>query len=100
MWKVITNVIGASAYLLISSKYWADPRLIDVPGAGVGEPFLWGLTALPILLAFFLLNASYILLACFTFLRTKKWTLGVSFLIVPVIWAIVVYVDFSHHWRL
>ena len=100
MAKVIINVVGAFLYLFIAINFWASPELADVPGAGAGDPIIWGLTALPVLFVFILLNCFWLIRALIVYCRTGKWTLRASDLAVPAIWAAVIVLDYSHHWRL
>ncbi len=50
--RLTVNVIGALLYLHFSMPLWDQYELADVPGAGAGDPIIWGLTAFPILIFF------------------------------------------------
>ena len=94
---VTLNTIGVIAYLLFASRCWIEPELANMPGASGGAPIIWGLTALPILITFFTIDFLWVLFAYLAYLKKKKWTLHPSFLFIPAVWAIAIYVDFSHH---
>lgn len=96
---VLLNLVGAVTYLAISVPLWATPELAGIPGAGSGDPIVWGLTALPVLAFCFLLNIVWMIWGVTVFLVTRKSPIKVVHLFVPILWIIVVYTDFSHHWQ-
>jgi hypothetical protein len=97
---VIANVLGAAAYLWFSVPLWAPKELANIPGAGAGDPLIWVLTALPILGLFLLLNISWLAWASIVYFVRRNWRIKLIYSIVPVLWAITLYVDFSHHWAM
>jgi len=96
----IVNVLGALAYLFVAQQFWADPALRDVPGAGAGDPIIWVLEALPILATFILGNFIWALYEFGRFLLKRRVNLGFMYLSIPVVWAVAIYIDYSHHWAM
>ena len=98
----LLNVIGVILYLQFATQGWVEPEVADVPGAAGGGVVLWGLTALPTLLAFIVINVLWLIFECVVYLTRKTWRLGLVYLVIPVaviplMWAIAVHVDYSHH---
>jgi hypothetical protein len=94
---ILLNVVGALSYLALASRTWLEPELAGVEVARGGDAFVWFLSAMPILAVFVAINFSVVLFHLFSYLRKRKWRLGAAALSVPILWAIVVYIDFSHH---
>ena len=99
-WKVWSNLVGALLYLFVSMPLWAQHELKDTPGAGAGDPLIWALVALPILVAFFLLDVGIVVAATIRRLRVGRWGLPVAFALVPLVWLGIVSLDFSMHWTM
>jgi hypothetical protein len=53
---VSINLVGIGVFISLAMPTWIEPELANVPGASAGDPIIWGLTALPILVIFFLLH--------------------------------------------
>ena len=94
---MVINAIGIICYLWLASVCWMEPELANVPGASGGAPIVWGLTALPVLGLFCILDIFWFLFACGIFLTKKRWILAPSFWLVPLCWAVAVFIDFSQH---
>ena len=97
---VIANLLGAAGYLWYSVPLWAPKEFADIPGAGAGDPIIWAFTALPILGFFLLLNITWLAWAFVVYLLKGKWRIKLVYSIVPVLWALTLYIDFSHHWSM
>ncbi len=98
----LLNIIGVIVYLLFATQGWIEPELADVPGAIGGGAIVWGLTALPTLLAFIVIDVLWLIFECVAYLTRKTWRLGLAFfvipaVVVPLVWAIAVHIDYSHH---
>jgi len=98
----LLNVIGVIVFLHFATQEWIEPELADVPGASGGDAMAWGVTALPTLLAFIVIDVMWVIYECVVYLTRKMWRLGLYFLaiplaVVPLMWAIAVYVDNSPH---
>jgi hypothetical protein len=97
---VLANLLGAAIYLWFSVPLWAPAELANEPGAGVGDPIIWGFTALPTFAFFMLLNLVWLLWAVTIFFLRRKWQIKIIYLVVPVLWGVTLYVDFLHHWAM
>jgi hypothetical protein len=97
---VLANVLGAAIYLWFSVPHWAPAELANMSGAGAGDPIIWGLSALPTFAFFLLLNLVWLLWAGTMFFVRRRWPVKIIYLVVPALWAVTLYVDFSHHWAM
>jgi len=96
------NTYGILFFLATASHYWIEPELADVPGASGGDAVAWGVTALPIMVGFFLIDLLWLIGECVAYLTKRIWRFPLSFLVIPVVivpiaWVIAAYVDNSHH---
>ena len=92
------NVVGIIAYLAFASSDWVEPQVRDLPGVSMAGPILWGTSAFPTLVAFFLLNFAWVVWGCVAYFRKKKvWMLHPIFWLIPLMWAFAIYIDFSQH---
>jgi hypothetical protein len=57
-----------------------------------GEPFIWALTALPVLASFFLLNMGWGIFI----LGGRRWNSGRLWLLVAMIWFVALAIDRAH----
>jgi hypothetical protein len=95
---MVLNVVGILAYLMFASSDWVEAEVRDIPGASVGGPIIWGLSAFPTLVAFFLLDFVWVIWGCVAYFRQKRaWMLHPVFWLIPVMWAFAIYIDFSQH---
>lgn len=92
---VIFNLFGASVFLLLAFLDWSDPQLADYPGSSGGLLIVVGLAMRAIVAIFAQLNFLFILLVCIVYFITRRWSLGWSYLAVPVIWAVAILVVYS-----
>ena len=90
---VITNIVGVLAYLFFASWSWAIPGEEGLNSMS-GEPFIWALGALPILMIFFLLDVAWGLL--FIFRKRAAGNLY-AYVIVGLMWLAAITLDFSRH---
>ena len=95
---VLFNLFGACVFLLVSSLFWVDPRIADVPGASGADPILWAQIAFPIAKIFVPFNLLFILWACGVYVWKRKWIVGWAYLLVPVIWPIAFWIIYLHRW--
>jgi hypothetical protein len=95
---------GASMllFLCIAVPMWADSALAQIPGAGAGagDPIIWVMLALPVFLICALVDAAFLIYALVAAIRRKPQPLVRWHLLIPLAWAVVLYIDFSHHWLL
>jgi hypothetical protein len=94
---LVLNGIGVITYLVFASRCWIEPELADFPGASGGAPIVWGLTALPILLFFALLDFIWGSALAVIYVRRRIAPLHPALLFVPIIWGAAIYLDFSRH---
>ena len=93
----LLNVATMIWYVHVASKYWIEPSLADVPGASGGAFVGWFATAVPIVAWCAVLNWLWVAFECFLPMQKSPRWLGVTILVVPLLWAVALYVDFSHH---
>jgi hypothetical protein len=89
---LVSNVIGAIAYVLLASVSWAIPQEAGLHSE-TAEPVVWGLTALPIFAVFSLINLTWGALI----LARRQWRSGSWWLVAALIWLVAVAIDFAHH---
>jgi hypothetical protein len=88
---LIINAIAIFFYIRNASLAWAIPEEAGLNPAILGPSMVWGLGALPILLAFVLVDGAWWYVASSR--HVGKWAVLVSCLC----WAVAVFVDFTHH---
>ncbi len=86
------NVIGAIGYVALAALSWAIPQEAEVRSR-TGEPFIWGLGALPVFVIFSLINLTW---GAFIVAR-RQWRGGSLCLLAALIWSVAVVTDFAHH---
>ncbi len=55
------NVIGVIVYLQFATQGWIEPEVANIPGAAGGGALLWGISALPTLLAFIVFDVLWLI---------------------------------------
>lgn len=95
MMLVVLNVLGAIGYDIAASRGgWKIPEEV---AAGInvttGEPFIWFINILPIVAAFFVINAAWG--ACV--LPRRQWKAGLYWILAAFVWLGAVVIDFRHH---
>ena len=88
----IANVVGAVAYVYVSSHGWAIRQEHGLQ-ATTGEPFVWALYVLPIWALFCSLDLIW---GAVIAIR-RKWHSGRLWLSATCVWLIAVAIDFTHH---
>ena len=51
-WWLVANVLGAAAYVWLSSWTWLEPELRGEDVARDGDAIVWSMTALPVFVCF------------------------------------------------
>ncbi|MBC9033098.1 hypothetical protein IAG41_11925 [Sphingomonas sp. JC676] len=54
------NLAGIAAFLTAASRSWIEPELANVPGASVGDAFIWFVMAAPVLALFLIGNLAWL----------------------------------------
>jgi uncharacterized membrane protein YoaK (UPF0700 family) len=86
-------VIGALAYLIRASSAWAIPQERAAGSRSItGEPFVWFLAILPIIVFFFVLNVVW-----GAVIVRRKWQAATFWLLTALVWLGAVANDFAHH---
>jgi hypothetical protein len=90
---LVLNVVGPLVYLWLGSLTWVIPEERE---AGIntvtGEPFVWAVSALPILVFFLLLNVTWGVLI----LIWRQWSSGLLWLLAALIWFVTMVIDHQH----
>lgn len=94
---VVVNIIGCALYLVAASFGWVEPEVAEIPGASGGGALVWFLFAVPIFLLFFLGNIGVFVWSCVQRYMRGAWFLSKWSMVVPFIWLLAVFVDFSRH---
>jgi len=98
--SIVINFAGVAGYLLFSVQFWPPAELADIPGAGAGDPIIWGLVAIPLVLVFFLVDFGLVIWNGISRLWRGYWVLTPIFILVPFAWMAAIQIEFSHHWLL
>jgi hypothetical protein len=90
----VANVVGAMLYVFAASRGgWAIPA---ERAAGIhtttGEPLVWFLSILPIVLIFIVINVAWTII-----LGRRLWSGGRFWLMAAVVWLGAIVIDFAHH---
>jgi hypothetical protein len=88
---IVLNLLAIFFYVKNASLAWAIPEEAGLNPAMAGPSMVWGLGALPILLAFIVVNGIWWSVVFAKHL--EKWPV----LSASVLWIIAVVVDFMHH---
>jgi hypothetical protein len=89
----IANVVGALAYVYVSSHGWEIAREHGLQATTTGEPFVWALYVLPIWALF----GSLDLIWGAAIAIRRQWHSGRLWLSAAFIWLIAAAIDFTHH---
>ncbi len=93
VWWVLANVIGIGAFLALASKVWIEPELASEPGASAGDSLVWGVSALPFLILFFLLHLAVSGMALER--RQRAWALPI--IVTTISWIAAAVFDRAQH---
>ena len=93
----LLNIIGIVTYLRVAAKCWIGSSLAEVPGASGGVGIIWFETAVPTVVSCAVLNWLWVVFECLDLLPRSPRTLGITILVLPLAWALAIYLDFSHH---
>jgi len=86
------NILGAIVYVWMASRGWVTSQQIALHSV-TGEPFIWGLSVLPIVAVFLPTN---IIWGGIILIR-RQWQKGKMWLLAALIWLVAIVVDFAHH---
>lgn len=92
---LMLNVSGAIGYDIAASRGgWKIPEEFAT-GINVttGEPFIWALSILPIVAAFFVINVAWGI----GILRRRQWKAGCYWVLAAFVWTGAVVIGFKHH---
>lgn len=95
---IITNGLGALAFLHFASKTWIEPELRGEDVARDGDAVVWFATALPFALACLVADVVMIVLAIRLGLRRRVWSPLVVALCIGLGWALAMAVDVSRRY--
>jgi hypothetical protein len=92
---LLLNVVGSIFYVVAASRGgWTIP---EERAAGIhtttGEPFIWFLSILPIIVTFSVINVAW----GAVILARRQYKGGLLWLLAAVVWLGAVVVDFAHH---
>jgi hypothetical protein len=90
----VANVIGAILYVFAASRGgWANPvERAEGIYTTTGEPLVWFINILPIVVIFFILNVAWTII-----LTRRQWRGGRFWLLAAVVWLAAIAIDFAHH---
>jgi hypothetical protein len=90
---VVANVVGIVVFLWLGSWTWwpAEERRLGIYSI-TAEPFIWAISALPVLAICFLLNVSWGIVI----LSRRQCNSGRNWLLVAMIWFTALAIDIAH----
>jgi hypothetical protein len=94
---VAANLIGLAVFLHIAAQTWIEPELANEAGASGGEFIVWGMSALPILILFFLAHFAMSFVAHHQRKRSGSWRGEIFVVVTFLCWISAFYFDNAHH---
>ena len=94
---IAANILGLALYLYFASKTWIEPELRGENVATGGVAMVWGLSALPILLVFFLADGIWFAMGLARGLKRGDWRTLPALVVVGLVWLGTVWFDFARH---
>lgn len=92
---VAANVVGAAAFLWLASKTWIEPELRHEEVARGGDAVLWAVTALPVLIAFLVLDLVWLTLPVVRLAKTQAWPSASPLAATALLWLGAIFVDLA-----
>ena len=96
-WWLIFNGLAVISFLIEASQTWIEPELRVVPGASGGEAFVWGLSALPILLGAFVIDLVWLGFGIGRAVKHRDLKPMAAALTTAAVWLVVILFDGAHH---
>ena len=93
---IVTNALGAAAFLHFASQTWIQPELRGEDVARDGDAVVWFATALPFALACLLADLVMLALAVRIGVIQKRWSPLMVAGATGVVWAVAMAVDVTH----
>ncbi len=96
-WWSLANGLGVIAFLALASISWIEPELRGEAVATAGVAMVWGLTALPVLVAFMLADLVWLGLSIS---RSASWSdlrTMLPWCITLAVWVLAFVFDGLHH---
>jgi len=90
---LVANMVGVGLYLWLSSWTWTPPIERGLGLDSAGNDIVWGLTALPVLATFFVLDFSWVVVI----LCRRQWKSGRTWLLAAMIWLVALAIDRANH---
>jgi hypothetical protein len=92
---VAANVVGAAAFLWFASKTWIEPALRHEDVARGGDAILWAVTALPVLIAFLVLDLIWLTLVMVKLAKSQAWHSALPVAAMGLLWLGVIFADLA-----
>ncbi len=92
---VAANIVGATAFLWLASKTWIEPQLRGEDVARGGDAVVWACTALPVLIAFLVLDGVWLTLVVVRLAKTQAWRSASPLAASAILWLGVICVDIA-----
>jgi hypothetical protein len=93
VWWFLANALGMAAFLAFASRAWIEPELADEPGLSAGDSIVWGISALPVLIIFFVAHLIVGGWALAKMRRDWAWVLALT----VICWMVAAVFDNAHH---
>lgn len=91
------NVAGAALYLGVASLSWGEIGPLSHENALTGSAVGWGISALPLLVSFAVINGYAGVFSLIYRVRVGVWPLSILLWLVVPIWGCAVAFDFAGH---
>jgi hypothetical protein len=92
---IAANVVGAAAYLWIASKTWIEPELRHEAVARGGDGVVWTLTALPVLIAFLVVDLLWLALVVRQMAMTRTLRSAAPMAAMGLLWLDAIFIDLA-----
>lgn len=94
---VLTNIIGMVLFTYFSSLIWAPKGEISLP-VGPGDPLIWVLWILPILIIFSIINIAWLVKVIVGLVKRRDLINLYFFIVIIFVWVILMIYDRSRQY--
>jgi len=92
---IAANIVGAGTFLWLAARTWIEPELRHDDVARGGDGVLWTVTALPVLIAFLVLDLVWLTLVVVRLAKTQAWPSASPLAATTLLWLSAIFVDLA-----